>query len=165
MRTERGGGGPRLRERVFHGGHGRDFVLTASRACLALDVLHFICSEVPNCYLWCPNGPPSIAQLAERSTVVDTIIEWPPVLSVRGKRRFFFVVFCSPVVLQQGIGPGFTRHGPLIEIGEQPTRGRASALRMMHCDGNTRTWFGVSVFVPFRSPSVCYQGISFQPKE
>ena len=35
---------------------------------------------MPNCYLWRPNGPPSIAQLAERSTVVDTwIIEWPPV--------------------------------------------------------------------------------------
>ena len=45
----------------------------------------FIYSGMPNCYLWRPNGPPSIAQLAERSTVVDTwIIEWPPVLSVRG---------------------------------------------------------------------------------
>ena len=45
---------------------------------------------MPNCYLWRPNGPPSIAQLAERSTVVDTwIIEWPPVLSVRGKPGVF----------------------------------------------------------------------------
>ena len=50
----------------------------------------FIYSGMPNCYLWRPNGPPSIAQLAERSTVVDTwIIEWPPVrFRFEGQPRF-----------------------------------------------------------------------------